>query len=416
VPIDSAAKSEKSLLKIFHPARHDARVNRFLLALILLFVCAFDVRAEAERIWVDAKINGKPVRFIFDTGAGFPFVLFSTAAHRLGLKFTLPPPNFPREPGQTSAGWTELCKLDIGMTNIETHIAVVDIPSYLNCPEDGLLGWTAISDTVFSIDFITHKIVFLTNAPETSVDWVKFHLQTIAGVLTLELPGDKSAKEIIAIDTGSTAGVELSPQRWRVWMVNHTNQPTSIFARYMANLQLFVSKEIWTREIAIGPLVLTDVPVTEDNPSVVVLFSSAQIQSQATLGFAALKRLDVIIDGKRSIAYLRPKQTPSLPYEHYRLGATFVRSNPTNDDHVAHVADGSPAYEEGIRNDDVLLKIGELDVTKWRTDTNVLPLSRFWYSPAGTKLELNLKRGDKVFKTTAVLRNILPPDSPKNSN
>ncbi len=62
---------------------------------------------------------------------------------------------------------------------------------------------------------------------------------------------------------------------------------------------------------------------------------------------------------------------------------------------MADVADESPAYEAGIRNDDVLLKIGELDATKWRTDPKVLPLSRFWNSPAGTKLELTLKRGDR---------------------
>lgn len=218
------------------------------------------------------------------------------------------------------------------------------------------------------------------------------------------------------MDSGLPYGVELSPQRWREWKVNHTNQPTSMLAYYTPNPGLFVSEEIWPREITIGPLVLTDVSVMEANPRLDDLFSSAQTQFQATLGFAALKWLDVIIDGKRGTAYLRPRQTPSLPYEHNRLGAAFVPRDPKNDDLVAHVADGSPAYEAGIRNDDVLLKIGELDATKWRTDPNVLPLSRFWSSPAGTKLELALKHGDKIFKTTAVLRNILPPDVPKNSN
>ena len=195
------------------------------------------------------------------------------------------------------------------------------MPSYLKLPGDGFLGWPAVSDKIFSIDFITHEIVFLTNAPQSSGDWIKFHLQTKAGVLTLELPDDKGIKKIIDLDSGASNGVDLSPERWREWKVNHKNQPTSILAYYMVNKELFVSEEIWTREIAIGPLVLTDVPVTEDNQSAVDLFSSADTQFQATLGFAALKRLDIIIDGKHSIAYLRPRQTPSLPYEHNRLGA-----------------------------------------------------------------------------------------------
>jgi C-terminal processing protease CtpA/Prc len=124
----------------------------------------------------------------------------------------------------------------------------------------------------------------------------------------------------------------------------------------------------------------------------------------------------MVVDGRQGIVYIRSKTTPPLPYWHNRLGAVFVPRDSQNDDLVAHVVDGDPAYEAEIRNDDVLLKIGELDVTKWRTDPNVLPLSRFWNSPAGTKLELTLKRGDRIFKAAAVLRNILPPDAPKNSN
>jgi S1-C subfamily serine protease len=180
---------------------------------------------------------------------------------------------------------------------------------------------------------------------------------------------------------------------------------------------LVIKEESWAKEISLGPLTLTDVPIMEADSSEIALMKSfPDTRYEATFGLAALKRLDIIIDGKRGVAYLRFKKTPSLPYEHNRLGAAFVPRDPKNDDLVAHVVDGSPAYEAGIRNDDVLLKIGELDATKWRTDPKVLPLSRFWNSPAGTKLELTLKRGDKVFKTTAVLRNILPPDAPKNSN
>jgi hypothetical protein len=61
------------------------------------------------------------------------------------------------------------------------------------------------------------------------------------------------------------------------------------------------------------------------------------------------------------------------------------------------------------------LKEGKQDVTNWR-DPNIKINTPFSEQPAGTKLELTLKRGDKVFTTTAVLRNILPPDASKNSN
>jgi C-terminal processing protease CtpA/Prc len=85
-------------------------------------------------------------------------------------------------------------------------------------------------------------------------------------------------------------------------------------------------------------------------------------------------------------------------------------------DLVARVINGSPAFAAGIRNGDVLLKVGGLDATKWRTDPKVLPLSRFWEGPPGTRLELTLKRGASTFKSTPVLRQILSPDTGSPAN
>ena len=83
------------------------------------------------------------------------------------------------------------------------------------------------------------------------------------------------------------------------------------------------------------------------------------------------------MDGKTGVAYVQPHPGPRAPYQHNRLGAIFAPGD-ASDDLVAFVLDGSPAYEAGIRNGDVLLKIGDLDATKWQTDPAVLPLSRFW--------------------------------------
>ena len=90
------------------------------------------------------------------------------------------------------------------------------------------------------------------------------------------------------------------------------------------------------------------------------------------------------------------------------MGAVFVPQGDESDLLTAQVLPQSPAYQAGIRNGDVLLKIDDLDVTKWRTDPNVLPLSRFWKRPPGTKLKLSLSRNDKPFKTTVELKDIFP--------
>jgi hypothetical protein len=385
-------------------------------AIILACFCSIVANAKDACIFIDGKINNKPVRFIFDTGSDTPFVLFSATIQKLGLKVTPPPTNNQVGPGEIAVGYSELCNMDIANTNVTTRFAVLDSPAYLKWGADGILGWPALSNNIFSVDFANHTFTLFTNIPDASPGWFELPIPTNTDDLTLELSSGKSQKLILALDSGCDYGVKLNPQRWHDWKSAHANQPFTMQAYYTPNPGLVVTEESWADKISLGLLTLTDVPVMEADSGDVALHSSPQTKFEATLGFAALKRLDIIIDGKHGVAYLRPKQAPALPYDHNRLGAVFVPLNLQEDDGLTHVLDGSPAYEAGIRHDDVLLKIGDLDVTKWRTDPNVLPLSRFWDQPAGTKIELTVKRGDKIFKTTVVLRNILPPDAPKNPN
>jgi hypothetical protein len=210
------------------------------------------------------------------------------------------------------------------------------------------------------------------------------------------------------VDTGSSCGVAFAPERWRAWRATYTNPPTTLLAGYMPGAGTVVSEESWAKELTFGPLVLTQVPVLCAN---VAQRAMGAPGFEASLGLAALKRLDLIIDGALGIAYLRPNSGPPPPYDHNRLGAVFAPPNAQSEYLTAFVLTGSPAYEAGIRNGDVLLKVGNLDATKWRTDRRVLPLSRFWERPPGTRLELTLKRGTEKFKATPVLRHILGPDS-----
>jgi S1-C subfamily serine protease len=152
------------------------------------------------------------------------------------------------------------------------------------------------------------------------------------------------------------------------------------------------------------------VPVTEVTP---VHLALAAPPFEASFGLAALKRLDLIVDGTHGVAYLRPRKSRPPPYDHSRLGAVFVPRDAQSNDLVAQIVPGSPAEEAGIRNGDVLLRVGTLDVTEWRTNPNVLPLSRFWEEPPGTRLDLTLRRGDKDMKVNVTLREILSPESTK---
>ena len=389
---------------------------KIFFAISLACWCFVAAGAGDERLFIDGKINQQPARFFFDTGSGVAFALFSTAVPKFGLKVAPPAPDGRIGPGQIAVGWTEACSLEIADTNFATQFAVVKTPAYLKWDADGVLGWQAVSNNFFFIDFESHTFVFFTNAPEVPPPWIKFNIPADQDDLTLELPADHGEKLILALDSGCAYGVELNPKKWHEWKLAHADQPATLEAYYMPNPGVVVTEEMWADQISLGPLTLTGVPVEEANSADVALHSSRRGKYAATLGFAALKRLDILIDGRHGVAYLRPRKTPPLPYTHNRLGAVFVPRNLQSNDLVAHVAAGSPAGKAGIRNDDVLLKIGKLDVTRWRTDPTVLPLSRFFDASAGTKLELTLKRGDQVFKTAAELKNILPHSAPEHSN
>lgn len=384
-----------------------------VLTLVCLCFCLAALKADDERVFIDAKINGKPVRFAFDTGTGTAFLLTSAAAQQLGLKVKLPPTNVQVSPGQTLIGWTTPQKLDFGFTNIEARFAVVDLPSYLKLNAIGTLGWPAIKHNVFSLNCVAHTLAAFTNDTKSLEGWVQCPIETNSD-LTLQLPDGNHSKQIITLDSGSIYGVKLNPQRWQQWKAAHTNQPITLEAYFTPGAGLVVAEESWADQISVGPLTLTGVPVMQADSSDIALHSAPGLEYVATLSLAAMKRLDIIIDGNRETACLRPSKTPPVSYEHNRLGAVFVPANLQGNDLIAHVIHGSPAFEAGIRDGDVLLKIDDLDCSRWRTDPAVLPLSRFFNRPAGTQLQLTLKRAGQILKMAAVLRNILPPDPAKN--
>jgi hypothetical protein len=371
-----------------------------VLAIVGLFFWVIPIKATDERIWVDAKINGNPVRFAFDTGTGASLVLFSTAAQRLGLKVT--PPDRRPDPGRVAVGMTELCNVSIGEDEFQTSVREIEVPPYLkekgDVIGDGVLGWPACNN-ILLLDFVSHKITFKEKVPRESFAWMKFSIPTNENTLTLELSTNQNIKSILALDSGLSYGVMLNPKKWNEWKLAHTNQPTTFEYFNSPSLGLVVAEESWADKISLGSITLTDVPVMEASSTEAALFSTPQTEYEATLGFAALKRLSITIDAKKKFAYLKPKKTPSLPYSHNRLGAVFVPNDLQSNEYIAHVAADSPAYEAGIRNGDILVDF----------DSNGT-----FEQPAGTKINFTLKHGGKIFKTTAVLRNIVPPDFTKS--
>lgn len=379
-----------------------------ILKLAVAFLFCISLSYAEDRIWIEATINGRPAHLYFDTGA-CGITLNPKGASRLGLGF-IPPANgvLATNISRATSGITEECDFKFGDKKIRDSFLVVERPNTLNITEDGSVGWLPIADQILKIDASLSTVSIVPDLPKEIATWTKFNVSSSNCIVGLEIRGTNGTVSIIDVDTGSPSGVMLIPQNWHEWRRVHKHQPATLNAYYTLGTGLIIAEEVWAKEFSFGSLILNGVPLMEDNSVNVSLGGS---NYQGTFGLAALKRLDFILDGKNRIAYLRPKKTPPVAYEHNYLGAVFTPSDLVylqGDDLVAHVVEGSPAFKAGIRNGDVLLKYDEIDVTQWRTQPMVIPSFRM--AGGQTQAELTLKRGEKVLKVHVTLRPILSPD------
>jgi membrane-associated protease RseP (regulator of RpoE activity) len=281
---------------------------------------------------------------------------------------------------------------------------VADVSAEGEPDVDGLLGWALLKDSSFTLDAVSGRLLNATsgNAPGPASAWQQLPVRKKSAMLVLEIPGQNGQPGGIVIDTGSGDGVDLAPAKWREWRAAHPTAPATLHAYYRALPDgLHVREMVWAEELTVGPLTLTNVTVEEAD----AVFSAVP-GYVATLGLAALRRQNVVVDGEKGIAYFSRQQVPAKAFPHNRLGAVFVPGDRPHDPLVAHVAASSPADEAGIRNGDILLKVDGDDATQWL----MFPYPQSWLKfSAGTKLALTLKRGDKEFAVTVTLRDILGP-------
>ena len=366
-----------------------------------LLIILSSVSTADVRLALDAKINNQSARLAFDTGASDSF-LFRSSAERLGLRIMKVNDQGPLAPGRVHMDRTEECKLDIGSGPQEFAFWVVDLPGQIRPDIDGFISWNDTRNYLIGINVGKPGWGFLEALPSNLNSWAKWKLVPNSECLLFECPNGKES-ETIGINTGLADGVSFSPQRWMKWRERPGIRPATLCSYVTPADGIIVNEVFRASKIRVGGLELVDMPVTVMSPSAHALLQDCD----AALGLYAFRQLRLIIDAKQNALYTQAMRPPAEPYDYNHLGAVFVPKDlQQGDDLVAHVVKDSPAYGMGIRDGDVLLKIGDLNVTAWRTDPSILPLSRFWDQPAGTKLKLTLRRGTKEYETTVTLEDV----------
>jgi len=301
-------------------------------ALVCLYIMLTRaLTAEENRIWLDGKINGHPVRLILDTGT-FDSFLYPEAARMAGVKVYPPLAATSTKDFSVRLGTTEPFDLTILNRTSRTTFGTYDIGSTgMRVPGHGAYGWKHLKTNTFLIDAEALSIKLLDRVPDEATNWTKLAI-TAADTLTFEVPGEFWP---IAVDTGSPSGVSLRPQQWREWKAANTNGPVTLEFSGMPSGGLSVRQEAWARELLIGNLRLTEIPIRQPTPREVAA-------GEVVFGLAALARVDFIVDGGAGWVYLRPKRTPPRPYDHSRLGAVFAPRHSQAEEVVAHVVEEAP--------------------------------------------------------------------------
>lgn len=379
-------------------------------AIIALLLCAQTVLVKAEdRIRLPVAINGKEEAFIFDTGFGGTFGLYRSATERIGLKITPPPEHIQARPGRVLLGQTEACAVTLLSRTESVPLMVLDTPSGVQADEAGLVGWPVLSREIVRFRPVgnVEQVTIETALPRDLAGWLKVRVIR-RQILTLEIPAADGTPVRVNIDTGASSGVALQPERFRAWRSQNAGGPATLEAFWQPASGLMVREEVWAGELNLGRMLLHNVPVDEGTADE---FQGGPPDMTAVVGMAALRRMDLVVDGRNDVAYVRPSQTSTATYNHNRMGAVFVPRDIQSLDLVATVVPHSPAEQAGVRAGDVLLKIDSLNVTAWQTQPGIMPLSRFWARPPGTRLMLTLKRNNQTIVIPVILRDILGPGS-----
>jgi lipoprotein NlpI len=281
-----------------------------LLCLLLLTGCR---HVQQERFLADARINDKPVRLIYDTGAGVT-LLHTRAAKRLGLKVSKPPSSPKPPPGRVKIGHTELCQFTVGQETYRLKLATLHLPWPWGglVDFDGAIGWPDLKDDFFAIDAADDAIKRVDRLPQDTNGWTRLPLSRPAGVLALEIPRADGKTGVLEVDTGNAEGISLSPTRWKEWRATHPHARGGWQFNFMPGSGPAIGRQYEADDLVIGPLTWRRVTLRRARPSETGIAEGDDV-FEASIGLAALRQLNLIIDRTNHMAYVRrsPDWVPS---------------------------------------------------------------------------------------------------------
>jgi tetratricopeptide (TPR) repeat protein len=258
-------------------------------------------------IFPQATVNGRPAKLMLDTGASSA-VFTDAGATRLGVKIALPAGISPiKLTDNTGFALSEPVRVTV---SAETFTAPVLVLPYNLADVDGSIGWPEVRDNLLVFDPTTRAVHSVEKLPpETSGSgWLKLKIPP-SNVLVLETVSPNGHAADIAVDTGADYGVALAPAQWKEWRAAHPNATINTESGFMPGAGGWKVEESFADNLKLGALTLTAVSVRQANQAELATTGDYI----GSLGLEALARMDLVVDGKNGVAYLRPRSVSANP-------------------------------------------------------------------------------------------------------
>ncbi|UAL10614.1 PDZ domain-containing protein [Caulobacter segnis] len=376
------------------------RFRACVIAMMAVIATGSAARAEV-RLSLDGWVDGKPTRFMLDTGLSYSLAAFPDGAARLGLTVAEPPPS-----GDSASvlmrGLSSARRILISKSSPEAQGVFV---LFKSAPEglvpgrdfDAMIGWATIEANVLYYAPGRGVARFDRAIPMDLSAGQAFRLID-SNVAVLDAGAPASPLPVM-IDTGSNAGVQLSSALWIAWLKAHPEQPMTLHSSYSPATEAIVTPQAFASVLRLGRLTLRNVLVSELPAS----RHYGAVPPEAIIGLDVFANQDLYLDGPGKTVVLLPPERPT-PVVYNRLGAAF-----TPPGFVARVATASPASRAGILDGDVLVRLDGLAPEAYAARVDAPSV---WMQPSGTTIALTLRRGQTLIERQVVLEDFLGQASP----
>jgi predicted aspartyl protease len=355
-----------------------------------------------NHIYIDGSVNGKPVRLMFDTGAGN--LLTPAAAKRLGLTSEGKLASGGVGEQLNNLGFARAKELRVGAATLADPVFAVtdlgDLPKVEGVPLDGLVGYEMFRRFGVTIDYAKKQITF--SEPK------KFTPPLGAAALTFDLdghhaviPGTLDGIPVrLIVDTGSRGSLVMTAA-----FVHAHDLITKYGASSEAVTGWGVNGGSRGRPARFGTLRLGAVDI---NGLVGDLFVGnkgglANPDWSGDLGGDVLQRFTVSFDYANKKIYFAPNADIGKPYAFDRSGLWLLVDGDSLK--VVDVAKDSAAEQAGFHVADRItsidgVAISEKSLSDWRQQLRELPV--------GKQLTINFQRDGKSSDATLTLADRMP--------